>query len=254
MTLPRVAPLGASNLSQRCERIRESVALEQLFELRGWDYTPGRRIRCLWPDHDDHTPDMQLYPDTDSVHCFACNRSGDVIELVRHCVPSRGVWSVEQAVSWLERAFELAPLTAPESLRRRLRRSFAEPANPVAAASAERMAAVKMVHAAFDAVEHNVPPIVAAAVGGQRESIWQSGEGPEVDLIAWATQARAMIYGSYANRIVSLRENIDDLATSAPDVLDVLWDDAMNVDAAWHWETHRGIDMESPWPVCVPGL
>lgn len=242
-----------STLSQRCERIRDSITLEQLFTQRGWDYTPGHRILCLWPDHDDHKPDMQIYPDTNSVHCFVCAKSGDVIELTRYCIPERGVWSVEQAATWLERTFELPELTAPESLRRRLRRSLVTPTAP-STGDAQRRTATSMVHAAFDAVERDVPASIILAVANQRESIWAAADVPGTDPLDWAASARTMIYGSYANRVAALREIEVDLATSAPDVLTLLWDDTRNVDEALRWETHRGVELPSPWPVCVTGM
>lgn len=37
--------------------------------------------KCIF--HEDHTPSMKYYKKDNSVHCFSCNKSGDVIDVVR---------------------------------------------------------------------------------------------------------------------------------------------------------------------------
>jgi len=44
------------------------------------DFT-HKKACCLW--HSEKTPSMAYYPDTNSVYCFGCGRSGDSIDVVR---------------------------------------------------------------------------------------------------------------------------------------------------------------------------
>jgi len=48
-------------------------------ELRG----QGRRLTGRCPFHEDRTPSLCVYPETESFHCFGCGASGDVIDFVR---------------------------------------------------------------------------------------------------------------------------------------------------------------------------
>lgn len=38
--------------------------------------------RCLSADHDDRTPSMSIYTDTQRFRCYGCNQGGDVLDLV----------------------------------------------------------------------------------------------------------------------------------------------------------------------------
>lgn len=46
----------------------------------------GFAKRCIWhsPAKDQKTPSLHYYKKTNTVYCFACNTSGDVISVVRH--------------------------------------------------------------------------------------------------------------------------------------------------------------------------
>ncbi len=48
-------------------------------ELRG----RGRRLTGRCPFHEDRTPSLCVYPETESFHCFGCGASGDVIDFIR---------------------------------------------------------------------------------------------------------------------------------------------------------------------------
>lgn len=49
--------------------------------LPGYSLASGN-IQCLFPDHDDSTPSMKVYPETGTVYCFGCSRGANSISLV----------------------------------------------------------------------------------------------------------------------------------------------------------------------------
>ena len=43
----------------------------------------GNRYVCLCPFHNDkNTPNLTIYPETDSFYCFTCKKSGDALTLI----------------------------------------------------------------------------------------------------------------------------------------------------------------------------
>jgi DNA primase len=64
--------------------IKEEIPIEQVaaeygeFKLIGNDRLLGR---CLAPDHEDKTPSMTVFTDTQRFKCFGCGTAGDVIDL-----------------------------------------------------------------------------------------------------------------------------------------------------------------------------
>lgn len=46
------------------------------------EFNSGGKCRCVWPDHNDKTPSMKYYPETNTVNCFGCHHAGDVIDVV----------------------------------------------------------------------------------------------------------------------------------------------------------------------------
>ncbi len=66
------------------EAIKDVIPIEQVaaeygeFKLLG----NGRLLgRCLAPDHEDRTPSMTVFTDTQRFKCFGCGLGGDVIDL-----------------------------------------------------------------------------------------------------------------------------------------------------------------------------
>src|SRR5690606_6007088 len=43
----------------------------------------GQRLVGRCPFHEDRSPSLNLYPETQSFHCFGCGAGGDVIDFVR---------------------------------------------------------------------------------------------------------------------------------------------------------------------------
>ena len=50
--------------------------------LQHYGLKPGRGNLLCCPFHDDKTPSLQIYPRTNSYHCFGCGKSGDVIQFI----------------------------------------------------------------------------------------------------------------------------------------------------------------------------
>ncbi len=40
--------------------------------------------RCPYPDHDDGTPSFGIRIDDGVFHCYGCNRSGNVVHLIKN--------------------------------------------------------------------------------------------------------------------------------------------------------------------------
>ena len=73
-------PVGGSNLvarlgQQDLERLKE-VSIDTFV-----DFDATEKGLCIW--HTEHTPSMKWYPDDNHVHCFGCNESGDVVDVVQ---------------------------------------------------------------------------------------------------------------------------------------------------------------------------
>ncbi|GEM_PF-2076006 len=43
----------------------------------------GRRFAAVCPFHNDKSPSLIIYPESQSWHCFGCNLGGDVIEFIK---------------------------------------------------------------------------------------------------------------------------------------------------------------------------
>lgn len=48
----------------------------------GYDNRTGRNISCPSPEHLDKTPSARIYTDTNTCHCFSCNRNFNPINIV----------------------------------------------------------------------------------------------------------------------------------------------------------------------------
>jgi DNA primase len=54
----------------------KQVPIGDLLELNNYDFAC-----CVW--HNEKTPSMKYYDKTNTVYCFSCNKSGDVIDVVQ---------------------------------------------------------------------------------------------------------------------------------------------------------------------------
>lgn len=232
-----------SHLAERCERARDEITIEGLFDALGWELPSRGRIRCIWPEHDDRSPSMQVYRDTNSVHCFACNKGGDVIEIARRCAGESSDSSVEDALDWLEDTFGLTKMTPAQSLKSRLRKKLAK----VHARTANEPTRVDkgevetIVRSAFAKVEAGRSPDQLAVVGDMKDYIWAEADVPGVDLTEWASWARQLIFGSYAKMLHGV-----EFPVPPPDIVD---DRPETCRRACLWEMHRGTDYPSDWHI-----
>ena len=236
-----------SSLKARCERVRSEISLEAFFTHLGWEYREKGRLNCVWPDHEDRSPAMQVYPESGTVHCFACNQAGDIIKLVRRCVaPVDGAWSVEEALTWLEGTFGLTALPVAASARSRMHRKVAAWRRTLPSGSASpgvsRPRLIAEVVDVFRSVESGAPKHVLPIVRPHYDYVMDAAPQVAGDLIPWAAMARAHALGSYAAAIRSLSEAWE----VPPDVID---DRPHVVREALAWDVHRGCEFSSPWPV-----
>lgn len=58
--------------------VKESVNIVQLCNDNGIKIDRGNFTICPW--HQDSSPSLHIYPETNTCFCFACNKQGDVIE------------------------------------------------------------------------------------------------------------------------------------------------------------------------------
>ncbi len=66
--------------------VKDAVSIEEV--ARGYgEFKPsgdGRLLgRCVLPGHDDRTPSLTVYTDTQRFKCYGCGEHGDVLDLVR---------------------------------------------------------------------------------------------------------------------------------------------------------------------------
>jgi DNA primase len=67
--------------------IKAQLTILQVLDHYGLKANPSKMLRC--PFHNDKTPSMQVYPETNTVHCFSSNcklhgRAIDVIDFIMH--------------------------------------------------------------------------------------------------------------------------------------------------------------------------
>ena len=62
--------------------IKDRLSITEV--LQHYEVTLIKNKQCLCPFHDDKTPSMQVYPDTNTVYCFSgnCSKSGKPIDVI----------------------------------------------------------------------------------------------------------------------------------------------------------------------------
>lgn len=63
------------------EEIKRSVPIQDAAALYGMAPNKNGFVRC--PFHEENTPSLRLYPQTNTFYCFGCGTGGDVITLVK---------------------------------------------------------------------------------------------------------------------------------------------------------------------------
>jgi DNA primase len=64
------------------ERLKHSVAIEDLIARYVELYTSGGNYRARCPFHDDRNPSFVVYPQTQRYYCFGCREHGDVLSVL----------------------------------------------------------------------------------------------------------------------------------------------------------------------------
>lgn len=238
-----------SQLKARCERIRDEVTLESFFNHMGWDYREKGRINCVWPEHDDRSPAMQIYPDNQSVYCFACSKGGDVIALVQGCVSPGEEMPLMEAVRWLEETFGLGSFSAPVKARSRVSKKLARWRQKQVESPNEShldlSRARRDIDHLFIQVEEGVPHWILLEADAHKRYIQDSCPTSPEGVVTWAAWARAHIVGSYSSFLKSMQ-----IPWDVP--VDIIDDRPETIAAALHWDTHRAGEYNSDWPLYVP--
>ena len=78
------------------EELKSRLDIIQAAELHGINVNKNGQADCF-NGHDEKTPSLKFYDDTQSYHCFGCGTHGDVISLVQQVEG----WSFMQAVNSL---------------------------------------------------------------------------------------------------------------------------------------------------------
>ena len=93
----------------------ERVDVFRLYDALGLSYQGERTQQtvCPNPAHRDTHPSARLYAETRSVYCWTCQRSWDVVGLVR----LRLGGSLEEALVWLQARFGVPTSTIPGAPR-----------------------------------------------------------------------------------------------------------------------------------------
>jgi len=85
--------LSTNYFDMEIRQIKESLSILDL--LRSYSLTPDRNKRINCPFHDDKTPSMQVYPETNTVYCFSSNcqlhgKAIDQIDFIMHMESRQG--------------------------------------------------------------------------------------------------------------------------------------------------------------------
>jgi DNA primase len=65
------------------EELKDRLDIVQVAEIRGITVNKHGQADCF-NNHDQKTPSLKFYPESQSYHCFGCNAHGDAISLVQH--------------------------------------------------------------------------------------------------------------------------------------------------------------------------
>ena len=198
--LPTDGRKERDRLDARIAHIKESVRITDLLTRLGVETSGSRgKILCIAPAHSEKTGSMKVYVETDSVYCYGCSFSADVIGVARHCVSRKGkVLSLPLAVEWLEAAFDLTPPPVVKTLTDRLGtrlgkwRTTTEEAQ-LATAPVGRDVAAEAVEEQLRQL-HATYPGVRGALGVFEDYLWDTGEVAQ-DPGTWAVWAGQLIRG-----------------------------------------------------------
>jgi DNA primase len=82
-TKPAAMPMQAGAArNDGVERLKRSVAIEDLIARYVELYTSGGNYRARCPFHEDRNPSFVVYPQTQTFYCFGCREHGDVLSFL----------------------------------------------------------------------------------------------------------------------------------------------------------------------------
>jgi len=77
-----VRPQRDASRNEEVERLKHSVAIEDLIARYVELYTSGGNYRARCPFHEDRNPSFVVYPETQTFYCFGCREHGDVLSFL----------------------------------------------------------------------------------------------------------------------------------------------------------------------------
>jgi len=95
--------------------IKDKVRMETVLAGQGIEVMNGRETQISCPFHgDDKSPSARFYPDTDSIHCFTCKETWDVIsfEMTRQGLPFR------DTLSFLVGKYKISTTALPDAKKK----------------------------------------------------------------------------------------------------------------------------------------
>lgn len=113
---PSLAPDPYADINY--SRVKELISIDSFIERIATAHPVNRsitryKICCPFPQHDDRSPSMTVYLDSQSCWCFGCGRGGDVIETARH------FFQVDNSAASVDLLCKYMGIETPRTERRR---------------------------------------------------------------------------------------------------------------------------------------
>ena len=106
------------NPKQAAQVIRDTVTMDQILGLYGYETKKGGYICC--PFHGEKTPSLKVYKANGGWHCYGCGRGGSVIDFVKEH-ENCDFWT---AVIAIDRALRLGLMDPREDVEEARRRAM----------------------------------------------------------------------------------------------------------------------------------
>ena len=78
-----IQEVGSKNMRCSVDLAKQSPILDVATRNGLAHRRSGKSYRARCPFHDDHSPSLHLYPESNSFYCFGCQKGGDVIQFVQ---------------------------------------------------------------------------------------------------------------------------------------------------------------------------
>src|SRR5439155_18671309 len=78
----RQPPPARTAYQDEVDRLKSSIAIEDLIARYVELYTSGQNYRARCPFHDDRNPSFVVYRQTQTFYCFGCREHGDVLSFL----------------------------------------------------------------------------------------------------------------------------------------------------------------------------